>query len=148
MTTKSKSHFVLPPPPPPPPTRRRRPPRNYHWSQKGTKQSRREARARHASGASATSVPPTATSRFDDRPTCQIKECKRRVGKRNLGGFFTYCYHHRHLNVSPTVRASRRNITVKGPVPSPLDRSQSSSRRHHGPRQGRTRTCFVCATPN
>ena len=114
------SHFVLPPPPPPP-VRRRRPPRNYHWTQKGTKQSRREARARHVSATSSTLVPPTKTSRFDDRPTWQIKECKRRVGKRNLGGYFTYCYHHRHLNVSPTVKASRRNVTVRGPVPSPLD---------------------------
>ena len=118
-------------------TPRRRKQKNYHWTLKGTKQSRRQARSKssakpisstseHSAAAvsshstipiSATvehaTVPISATTEHsstaassfsaysDTRPTCQIKECKNRVGKRKYGsGYFYYCYHHRHLSRS------------------------------------------------
>ena len=101
----------------------KRRPRNYQWSQKGTKASRRNARSKRSkTDAKVYHTPPSSlVSRIPDMPPplhhkprlpeCALETCGRTTAKKKYGpGYFRFCFHHRHLD-SPA-SASHRSPTV------------------------------------
>ena len=111
------------------PSKPRRKFKGHGWSNRGTKASRRRAKAVSKSGDFTAVVPPRLpppvqrsppSSDTDIEPSvsptkrsyaqCEHPECNRYPAKRKFApGYFRYCFHHRHLNSPAPPRATPKH---------------------------------------